>query len=89
MLTREERNFRVMGHIIMTLLSLMAVIPIILMVISSFTDNAALLQDGYSFFPKVFSTYAYEWVFKSNGGTVIQAYVMSFFVTAVGTTCSL
>lgn len=89
MLTQEEKRFRVMGHIVMTLLSLMAVVPILLMVISSFTDNAALLQDGYSFFPKQISTYAYEWVFKSNGGTVLRAYGMSFFITAVGTTCSL
>ncbi len=89
MLTREEKSFRIMGHIVMTFLSLMAVIPILLMVISSFTDNAALLQDGYSFFPKKLSSYAYEWVFKSNGGTVIKAYGMSFIVTGIGTTLSL
>lgn len=89
MLSREEKRFRIMGHIVMTCLSLMAVIPILLMAISSFTDNDVLLQNGYSFFPAKWSTYAYEWVFKSNGGTVLQAYGMSFIVTAVGTTLSL
>ena len=89
MLTQEEKRFRVMGHVVMTFLSLMAVIPIILMLISSFTDNASLLQNGYSFVPEKWSAYAYEWVFKSNGGTVLRAYGMSFLVTAVGTTCSL
>ena len=89
MLSREEKRFRIMGHIVMTCLSLMAVIPILLMAISSFTDNDVLLQNGYSFFPAKWSTYAYEWVFKSNGGTVLRAYGMSFIVTAVGTTLSL
>lgn len=89
MLSGEEKRFRIMGHIVMTCLSLMAVIPILLMAISSFTDNDVLLQNGYSFFPAKWSTYAYEWVFKSNGGTVLRAYGMSFIVTAVGTTLSL
>ncbi len=89
MQTREERNFQIIGHVVMTLLSLLAIIPIVLMVISSFTENAALLQNGYSFLPKKWSTYAYEWVFKSNGGTILRAYGMSFLITAVGTTASL
>lgn len=78
-----------MGHIVMTFLTLMAIVPILLMVISSLTDNDALVQAGYSFFPKKWSTYAYEWVFKSNSSTVIRAYGMSFVVTAIGTTLSL
>lgn len=73
----------------MILLSAMALIPIILMFISSLTDNNALLQNGYSFWPAKWSTYAYEWVFTSNGATVLKAYGISFVLTIVGTLCSL
>ncbi len=89
MRTRGDKTFAILGHIIMILLSLAAVIPIILMVISSLTDNTAILQNGYSFFPEKWSAYAYEWIFKFNGGMVIRAYGISFLLTAIGTLCSV
>ena len=89
MRTRGDKTFAILGHIIMIILSLSAVIPIILMVISSLTDNAAILQNGYSFTPEKWSTYAYEWIFKFNGGMVIRAYGVSFLLTATGTLCSV
>jgi putative aldouronate transport system permease protein len=73
----------------MILLTVMAIVPIVLMVISSLTSNGAVLRNGYSFFPEEWSTYAYEWIFASNGGVVLKAYGISFFITAIGTTCSL
>lgn len=89
MRTREDKVFGILGHTIMIILSLAAVIPIILMIISSLTDNAAILKNGYSFIPEQWSTYAYEWIFKFNGGMVIRAYGISFALTAVGTLCSV
>ncbi len=89
MKTREDKIFNVFGHIFMILLTVMAIVPIVLMVISSLTSNGAVSRNGYSFFPEEWSTYAYEWVFASNGGVVLKAYGISFFITAIGTTCSL
>ncbi len=89
MKTREDKIFSVFGHIFMILLTVMAIVPIVLMVISSLTSNGAVLRNGYSFFPEEWSTYAYEWIFASNGGVVLKAYGISFFITAIGTTCSL
>lgn len=89
MRTREDKIFNVIGHIFMILLTVMAIVPIVLMVISSLTSNGAVLRNGYSFFPEEWSLYAYEWVFASNGGMVVRAYGISFLITAIGTTCSL
>ena len=89
MKTRADKIFNVFGHIFMILLTVMAIVPIVLMVISSLTSNGAVLRNGYSFFPEEWSTYAYEWIFASNGGVVLKAYGISFFITAIGTTCSL
>lgn len=89
MKTREDKIFNVFGHIFMIFLTVMAIVPIILMVISSLTSNGAVLRNGYSFFPEEWSTYAYEWIFASNGGMVLRAYGISFLITAIGTTCSL
>lgn len=73
----------------MIILTLTAIIPIILMVISSLTSNSAVLRNGYSFLPEEWSLYAYKWIFASNGGTVLRAYGISFLITALGTACSL
>jgi len=89
MLTREDRIFQNIGHVIMLIASAIALIPVILMFISSMTDNAVLLRDGYTFLPSKLSAYAYEWVFSTNGGTIIKAYGMSFLITIAGTSVSL
>ena len=88
MRTKEERLFQIIGNILMMLAALAAIIPLILLVSSSFTENNALIKYGYRFFPTVFSTEAYSYVF-STGNSVLRAYFVSFLLTAVGTVVSL
>ena len=88
MRTKEERIFQIIGNILMMLAALAAIIPLILLVSSSFTENNALIKYGYRFFPTVFSTEAYSYVF-STGNSVLRAYFVSFLLTAVGTVVSL
>ena len=64
--------------------SLVCLLPMVLTVIVSFTDERAIMRNGYSFFPEQFSTYAYELMFN-RGSSVIQGYLVSIFVTVVGT----
>lgn len=73
----------------MIILTIMAVVPIILMFISSFTDNNTLLQNGYSFIPEKWSLYAYSWIFTSNGSMILKAYGVSIVLTVIGVTISL
>ncbi len=88
MRTREEKIFQLIGNIIMWLAALMAIIPLILLLSSSLTENNALIKYGYRFFPTVFSTEAYSYIF-STGNSVLRAYFVSFLLTAVGTVISL
>ncbi len=60
------------------------VLPMLLTLIVSFTDERAIMRNGYSFFPEQFSTYAYELMFN-KGSSVVQGYIVSIFVTVVGT----
>lgn len=86
--TREDKIFQFIGHVVMIGLSFCAVIPMILLVMSSITDNNTLISNGYAFFPEKFSLYAYEYIFKT-GSTVIRAYGVSILLTIVGTVISL
>ena len=76
-------------HIIMIYFTLAALIPILLMVVSSLTDNQALLQNGYSYWPSKWSTYAYEWIFTSSSSMVLKAYGISMMLTVIGVCISL
>ena len=89
MRTKEDKRFNIIGHIVMFILTFNALVPIALMIISSLTDNASLMKNGYSFFPEAWSLYSYKWIFAFNGGMVIRAYGISFFITAVGTVVSV
>ena len=76
-------------HVIMAYFTLAALIPILLMVISSLTDNEALLHNGYSYWPAKWSTYAYEWIFTSSSSMVLKAYGISMMLTVIGVCVSL
>ena len=88
MKTREERRFQIMGNTVMIILTACALLPMLLLLISSLTDNDALIQNGYSFVPAKWSFYAYEYIF-STGSSVIKAYGVSIVLTIVGTSLSL
>lgn len=88
MRTGEEKRFQVIGNIIMVLLSAMAILPMLLMLISSLTSNEALVRNGYAFWPEEWSLEAYEYIF-STGNSVVHAYGISVLLTAAGTLCSL
>ncbi|MBE5857484.1 MAG: carbohydrate ABC transporter permease [Lachnospiraceae bacterium] len=85
---RSDKLFQIVSHVILVILSLLAILPMILMLTSSFTDNDVLIANGYSYFPEKWSLYAYEYIFKT-GNSVIRAYGISIVLTAVGTACAL
>lgn len=62
--------------------------PILLMVISSFTDNMSLIKNGYSFFPEQWSLDAYVYLFKQRD-TIFRAYMMTIIVAGTGTAVSV
>lgn len=84
----DEKQFRAGATIILTILSVIALLPIILIIVASFTNEQALLSNGYSYFPKVWSLDAYYYLI--NQGTVIlRAYGITILVTVLGTVVSV
>jgi len=87
MRNKDERRFNVLGHIVMAILSFNAIIPVILLIMSSVTDNDTLIREGYGFIPSKFSLAAYEYIFEFD--TVPRAYIISILLTVIGVICSL
>lgn len=76
------------SNIIMTIFSLLAVVPFILLVIASLTDNQWATANGFSFFPGQWSLDAYRYI-TNQWETIGRAYLMTIIVTVLGTVVSL
>ncbi|WP_018751974.1 carbohydrate ABC transporter permease [Paenibacillus sanguinis] len=87
-MTYENRIWQWLAHMVYLLLTIACVAPFILLLVSSFTDETEIMRNGYSFFPKVFSTAAYEYLL-SGSSSIFRAYGITLFVTIVGTTAGL
>lgn len=88
MKSKDEKRFQFIGNMVMILMTILAVAPLLLVIISSFTDNNTLIRNGYSYLPEKFSLAAWKYIFIENP-QVLKAYTVSFRLTAVGTTISL
>jgi putative aldouronate transport system permease protein len=84
----ESKGFNRFATIVLTIMVIIALLPIVLIVVASFTSETALIQNGYSFFPKEWSTAAYYYMVK-QGITIVRSYGISFLVTIVGTVISV
>lgn len=72
----------------MILLSAFALLPFLLLIIASFTDETVALLNGYSYFPEKMSLEAYKYIVQ-NSSTFFRAYGITILVTAVGTVISI
>lgn len=87
-MSKSSRRFNVFANIFLSLTVISCLIPLVLLVSSSFTDNNTLIRNGYSFLPEKFSLTAYQYLFQSSS-QIMKAYGMSFVVTIVGVCGSL
>ena len=79
---------QIFAVIMLTMVCLLILIPFLLMLVSSLTEEKTLLVNGYSFFPEKWSLAAYDYIFRSSG-MIIKSYGYSLLVTVIGTTVSL
>ena len=76
------------AHAVLILLTLAAIVPFVLLIIASFTDNNVAITEGFSFFPSKWSTDAYHYIVNEKD-TMLRAYGITIVVTLIGTTLGL
>ena len=86
--SKQEKIVTTIAHIVMIILCVLAIAPFWMMVASSFTSNDVLIKFGYNFWPKVFSTEAYQYIL-TEWGQIGRAYINTIIVTVIGTVLSL
>ncbi|HAL74938.1 MAG TPA: sugar ABC transporter permease [Clostridiales bacterium] len=76
-------------NIILMCFSLAALLPFLMLIISSITNEQTLLVDGYTFFPSKLGFESYEYLFKVNVANIGRSYGITVFMTVFGTVLSL
>ena len=83
-----NKKLRIIANVVLFIMTLLCILPLILLVVSSFTAEEVLVQNGYSFFPAPRGLDAYAYLWKTRA-TLLQAYKMTFIVTTIGVVSSL
>jgi putative aldouronate transport system permease protein len=71
-------------HLALLFFGLCCLVPLLLIVSASFTDEITLTRQGYHLLPPQFSTEAYALIFR-NPAAILRAYGVTIFTTVVGT----
>ena len=85
---KQSKGWKIAAYIILTLLSVLAVLPLLLLFIGSLTDNATAVANGYSYFPEKWSLTAYKYIID-QWTLVGRGYINTIIVTVIGTGLSL
>lgn len=74
--------------ILMGAIALFCLLPMILIVVVSFSSEESIIKNGYSFFPSAWSLDAWKYVL-GYGKQMVVSYGVTIFVTVVGTLLDL
>lgn len=85
---RISTKTNVILNVVFLFWALVCVLPLVLVVIVSFSSEQSIFQNGYTFFPSEWSLDAYNFFFKL-GDQLVRSYGITIFVTVVGTLFSL
>ncbi len=88
-MSRKRHNlYRIPIHLFFVILSSSFVIPLLMLLSISFTEEASIYEYGYRLFPRKLSTIAYEFVFR-NPQQIVNAYGVTIYITLIGTFLSV
>ncbi|MDR1787987.1 MAG: carbohydrate ABC transporter permease [Treponema sp.] len=85
--TVSDKALSAFCYICVLVFAALCIVPFLIALSASFSEEAAILRDGFSIFPRGFSLAAYKMLFKTN--QIYQSYGVSIFVTLAGTLLSL
>lgn len=74
----------VLVNVVLMLLALTCILPLLLLVTSSFATETSLMENGYSFWPSQWGLDAYQYLWHSRG-QILTAYKMTVLSTLCGT----
>ncbi|KAA8745425.1 MULTISPECIES: carbohydrate ABC transporter permease [Paenibacillus] len=80
--------FQAFSYTVVAIVAILCLLPFIVLISGSISDEGQVLAKGYSFIPRGFSLDAYAFIFR-NPAEILSAYRVSIIVAVVGTVLSL
>jgi putative aldouronate transport system permease protein len=84
----SERLVRIVGYGFIGAFALACVLPFVLVLGTSLTSERSIQSNGFNFWPKDFTVFAYRIVFE-NPNLVVGAYFVTIALTVIGTVIGL
>ncbi|MCM3626830.1 carbohydrate ABC transporter permease [Paenibacillus glycanilyticus] len=85
---KDKLLLDIIGYVVLIALALICIVPFVIILSSSFSDEEAIRMNGYTLIPSIFSTDAYRMIFKYPDD-ILQSYAVTITVTAIGTAVGL
>lgn len=86
-MVKKDTGFQVAINIILIIMCVLVLFPLGLLIMSSMSAEADVIKYGYTLFPRNFDFSAYKYIFSE--GSVFHSYLVTIFVTLVGTCISV
>jgi putative aldouronate transport system permease protein len=87
-LTSLSKGWNAVFVIILFFISLLVIIPMLLVLVVSFSSEISIADNGYTFFPSEWTLDGYKYLFKT-GDQLLDSYLVTIFHSATGTLMSL
>jgi putative aldouronate transport system permease protein len=87
-LVKHDRVFQCLTNVILSLIALFCLLPLVLLISSSLSNESEVLNFGYNLIPRGLDLTAYRYIMNSSHG-ILRAYGISAVVTVVGTFANL
>lgn len=85
---KDAKRMSAISHTALMFLSVMALAPFLLMVVSSLTSEESIVKNGYSFWPEVFSLDSYSYIIE-QWEMIGRGYLITIIVTVIGVSVSV
>ncbi len=84
----SEKRFEYISLIIMLIITVICIMPFVLMIAASITEENVLIKEGYKFLPSKVNLGSYQYLWAKRE-TIFSSYGISILITAVGTTINV
>lgn len=86
--SKSTKRMTKLSHVVLIVLTFFALVPFLILISSSFSEDTQIIRHGYSLIPRGFSTEAYQYIL-TNFSVIGRAYAVTVCVTLAGTVTSL
>ena len=87
-MVKRDRLFQTVDWIILLMLVVFCLLPVLLLISSSMSNEQDILRNGYNFIPRVIDFSTYRYILGSSSG-IVRSYLISIWITLAGTTVNL